>query len=182
MRSLGCLIEQPCELQPSALYDRWLQPQNYHIFLQITYTRYRVCFPLLACWKRGSIGPLCIYRTALLCSECCWVVAGSLVFRAPYLVLTVYDWSRLILYESPENNYIPQTMIIYLNPFDHSRPLQPGTIPQDTIVPGGKNVSFYFLFFSPNVLIWSIFMLGIKIRTLDIPIEWAPRKCPTFLL
>ena len=35
-----------------------------------------------------------------------------------------------------EDNCIPQTMIIYSNPSDPSIPLQPGTIPQDTIVPG----------------------------------------------
>ena len=35
-----------------------------------------------------------------------------------------------------EDNYIPQTIIIYLNPSDPSRTLQSGTIPQDAIVPG----------------------------------------------
>ena len=35
-----------------------------------------------------------------------------------------------------EDNYIPQTVINYLDPSDPSRPLQSGTIPQDVIVPG----------------------------------------------
>ena len=32
-------------------------------------------------------------------SECHWVVEGSLVFRAPYWVLMVHKWSRLVLYD-----------------------------------------------------------------------------------
>ena len=41
----------------------------------------------------------------------------------------------MILMQHQEDNYIPQTMIIYVNPLDPSRPLQYGTIPQDAILP-----------------------------------------------
>ena len=44
--------------------------------------------------------------------------------------------SFMILMKHQEDNYIPQTVINYLNPSDPSRPLQSGTIPQDVIVPG----------------------------------------------
>ena len=36
------------------------------------------------------------------CSECHRVVEGSLVFRAPYWVLMVHKWSRLVLYDPYE--------------------------------------------------------------------------------
>ena len=42
----------------------------------------------------------------------------------------------MILMQYQEDNYIPQTMISYFNPLAPQDPLQSGTIPKDTILPG----------------------------------------------
>ena len=64
----------------------------------------------------------------------------------------------MILMQYQEDNYTPQTMIFYFNPWALQDPSNLDFLLRKMLV-------FNCRYFLLNVLIWTVFILGIKIRT-----------------